>query len=175
MSGLAWKLMGSLLLFFAGGYLALSVSRFERRRISVLDGYLSLLYHIKGQIDCYAMPLRDILMGVDPLLLASCLGSDAPDEASALLPALFESGESPLTGLVRESRAYLVPESERLLLSFARELGGTHRVDQVARCEHYIQLLCEERRRLLESLPARMRVGATLCLCAAAGVAVVLW
>ncbi len=174
MSGILWKLTGGILLFFAGGYLSVSVTRFERRRLSVLDAYLSLLYYIKGQIDCYAMPLGDILAGCDPTLLSACLGLDSPDEARAYLPRLL-AAERPLLALVQESRVYLEAESERLLCAFAQELGRTHRTDQVARCAHYIGLVTEERRRLLESLPTRMRVGATLCLCAAAGVAVILW
>ncbi len=169
------KLWGGLLLMLAGGYLSVAVSRFERRRLAVLDAYLSLIYHIKGQIDCYAMPIRDILATVDPMLLAACLGSDDPADATALLPALLCTPEPPLPALVEASRIYLEPESERLLGSFAQELGATHRADQVARCDHYITVLGEERRRLLESLPTRMRVGSTLCLCAAAGAAVLLW
>ncbi len=170
-----WKLVGSLLLLTAGGYLSVAVGRFERRRLSVLDAYLSLIYHIKGQIDCYAMPLRDILATTDPALLSACLGSDDPADACRILPDLLAMTDSPLPALVAESRLYLEPESERLLMSFARELGATHRADQVLRCEHYIATLGEERRRLVESLPTRTRVGSTLCLCAAAGVAVLLW
>ncbi len=175
MSGVVWKLLGSFLLFFAGGYLSVSVTGYERRRLTVLDGYLSLLYHIKGQIDCYAMPVREIMIGLDPTLAASCLGVDDPAEARAYLADLLASPEPPLPALVRESHAYLEAESERLLTAFAHELGGTHRADQVSRCDHYIFLLTEERRRLLDTIPTRMRVGATLCLCAAAGVAVILW
>ncbi len=175
MSAVIWKLVGGILLFFAGGYLSVAVTRFERRRLSVLDAYLSLLHYIKGQIDCYAMPLRDILAGCDPTLLSACLGEDGPEAARALLPRLLAASPSPLEAFVHESRVYLDPETERLLGTFAHELGRTHRADQVARCTHYITLLTEERRRLLEALPTRTRVGATLCLCAAAGLAVILW
>ena len=56
-----YKLLGTLILLGAGGYVSLAMNRFERRRLSVLDGYLSLIQYIKGQIDCYAMPLTDIL------------------------------------------------------------------------------------------------------------------
>ncbi len=169
------KLLGGLILLAAGGYLAMAVSRYERRRLLVLDAYLSLIYHIKGQIDCYAMPIRDILATVDPTLLAACLGSDHPEDACARLPVLLASSELPLAALVEESRLYLEPEADRLLTAFAHELGATHRTDQVARCEHYITVLGEERRRLLENLPTRMRIASTLCLCAAVGAAVLLW
>lgn len=170
-----YKALGSLILLLAGGYLSVSVSRYQRRRLLVLDAYISLVYHIKGQIDCYALPLRDILATVDPALLSACLGSDDPRVALELLPRLLSAPESPLPLLVAESRLYLEPEAERLLTSLSHELGATHRMDQVARCEHYITVLGEERRRLLEAMPTRIRVGSTLCLCAAAGAAVLLW
>ncbi len=170
-----YKAVGGLVLILTGGYLALSVSRFERRRLWVLDAYLSFIYHIKGQIDCYAMPLRDIFATVDPSLLAACLGSDDSTVATDLLPTLLALSDSPLPTFVKESRLYLDPESERLLSSFAAELGSTHRGDQVARCDYYITVLGEERRRMMEALPTRIRVGGTLCLCAAVGAAVLLW
>ena len=170
-----YKALGSLLLVLVGGYLALSVSRYERRRLLVLDAYLSLIYHIKGQIDCYAMPIRDILAMMDPALLAVCLGAEDVDMVREWLSRHLSSPESPLPVLVEEGRLYLSPEAERLLASFARELGATHRNDQVARCEHYIAVLGEERHRLVETLSTRIRVGGTLCLCAAVGAAVLLW
>ena len=45
------KLFGSLLLVGAGLYIALLLARYEHRRVGVLDGYLSLLRFIRGQID----------------------------------------------------------------------------------------------------------------------------
>ncbi len=168
-----YKLIGSLTLILTGGYVALTVSRFERRRMAVLDAYISLIYYIKGQIDCYALPIGDILLRADPELLAACLGVDG--EVPADIPRRFLEGGAPLPALVRESRLYLGPECERLLMTFAGELGHTFRAEQVARCDHYIAALGEERRRLCESLPARVRVSTALSLCAALGAAILLW
>ena len=168
-----YKLIGTLILLLAGGYVSLAVGRFERRRLRVLDGYISLLYYIKGQIDCYAMPLPEILLHADPAMLAACLGLDF----GRPLPPLPEGlgGEPPLPAMVRESRLYLEPESERLLMTFTGELGSTYRAEQVARCDYYIQALGEERRKLFDALPARLRTTATLCLCATVAAAVLLW
>ena len=60
------KLFGSLLLVGAGLYIALLLARYEHRRVGVLDGYLSLLRFIRGQIDCFSMPIGQILATVDP-------------------------------------------------------------------------------------------------------------
>ena len=66
------KLFGSLLLVGAGLYIALLLARYEHRRVGVLDGYLSLLRFIRGQIDCFSMPIGQILATVDPSVLAAC-------------------------------------------------------------------------------------------------------
>ncbi len=166
-----YKLIGSLVILLAGGYISVQISHYERRRLRVLDGYISLVYYIKGQIECFARPLREILSEVDPLILADCLGLDRLGETRPLT----DGGARFLHALVDESRLYLAPESERLLVSFSAELGRTYRAEQVARCDHYIAALGEERRRLGESLQARIRLGSVLCLCMAAGLAVLLW
>lgn len=163
-----YKVIGCIVLLIAGGYVSLAVVRFERRRLRVLDGYISLIYYIKGQIDCYAMPLVDILAHADPALIAACLGL----ESESTLPAL---PSTPLPTMVQESRLYLEPESERLLTTFTGELGSALRGEQVARCEYYIQALTEERRKLSDTLPARLRVSCVLCMCCATLAAILFW
>ena len=165
------KLVGSLILLFAGGYVSVAITRFERRRLRVLDGYISLIYYIKGQIDCYAMPLPAIMASADPAVLAACLGLDM----TTPLPTAPFAAERPLSAMVRESRLYLEPEAERLLTTLTGELGATYRAEQVARCDHYLEALTEERRRLGDTLPARLRATCTLCLCCAVCAAVLLW
>ncbi len=168
-----YKALGCLLLLLAGGYVTLSVHRFEHRRLRVLDGYISLIYYVKGQIDCYAMPLADILARADPAVLAACLGLDRP----FVSPCSWENtvGKPPLSAMVQESRLYLEPETERLLTTFMGELGSAYRAEQVARCEYYIEALTDQRRKLYETLPVRLRTAGTLCLCCAIGAAVLLW
>ena len=167
------KAAGVLLLLLAGGYVSAAVSRFERRRLQVLDGYLSLLYYVKGQIDCYAMPLSDILMRADPTVLSACLGGEGGGLYA--VACLDPNGGRLLTDMIRDSHLYLEPESERLLLTWAGELGATYRAEQVARCDYYVEALTAERRKLYEALPARLRTTATLCLCATLAAAILLW
>ena len=80
-----------------------------------------------------------------------------------------------LTTMIQKSRLYLRPESERLLTTMTGELGTTYRAEQVRRCEYYLSALTEERRKLYDTLPTRLRTICTLCLCCAVGTAVLLW
>lgn len=165
------KILGSLILLLGGGYISVAFTRFEKRRLRVLDGYISLIYYIKGQIDCYAMPLPDIMASADPAVLAACLGMDL----SSPYPLPMIDGGRPLAVMVRESRLYLEPETERLLTNLTGELGSSYRAEQVARCDHYLAALTEERRKLGDTLPLRLRATCTLCLCCALVAAVLLW
>ena len=163
------KLVGSFLLLLAGGYVSVAITSFERRRLRVLDGYISLIYYIKGQIDCYAMPLGEILASADPAVIAACLGLDM----TTPLPQV--PADRPLSAMVKESRLYLEPETDRLLTTLTGELGSTYREEQVLRCDHYLNALTEERKRLRDTLPSRLRATCTLCICCAVGAAVLLW
>ena len=166
------RLVGCILLILAGGYLAVTLSRAERRRIRVLDGFLSLLCYIKGQIDCYAMPVQEILARVDRSVLAACRGF-SEEEACRLAHAIAPVDSVP--DLVRESKGYLESESERLLMSFSAELGSTFREEQVKRCEYYMEALEEERSKLADAMPSRIRVNSVLCVCGALGLLILLW
>lgn len=165
-----FKLLGSLLLTLSGVLLALSLSRYERRQLTVLDGYLALLRDVRGQVMCFASPLADILSGVSPSVLAACLGQP-PRRAWTSDPALPLS----LPALLEAGRDYLTPESERLLTSFASEFGHTFREEQVSRCDTCIDALSAERQALAAALPNRLRMTVTLCLSLTAASVLVLW
>ncbi len=164
-----YKYLGAALILLVGGYASLAMNRMERRRLEVLDAYISLLRYIKGQINCYAMPVCEILSTADPALLWVCLG-----ERQQRLP-VGEPPEMTLHDMIGTARLYLEPESERLLNNFTAELGHTFRAEQVTRCDDYIQALGEERRKLAEAAPLRVRVNSALSLCTALGLVILLW
>lgn len=150
------KLMGSLLLAVTGLVLAVSISRYEQKKLRVIDSFISLIFHIKGQIDCYSLPLCDILR-------------NRPDGLELL------EGSEDLGEILYHARIYLDAETYRLLESFYSEFGGLYREEQLKRCDYYIEALGEQRRALFEDLPARQRIGSALCICSVIGILIVLW
>lgn len=154
------KIIGSILLAVAGALAAVSVRVFHRRRIDTLDGFISLIFYIKGQVDCYAMPIGDIIASLPPEMLRAL---NCP------------RGALTLEELIDESRLYLDRESLRLVTAFSGEFGSVFREEQMRRCDHYIAMLSEVRQRVGMKCESEARAGSALCICTALCLAVLLW
>ncbi len=154
------KLIGSACLALAGALTAFSLRIYHRRRLDTLDGFIALIFYIKGQVDCYARPIGDIMYSLPPEILRAC---GCP------------GGALTIEDLIEESKIYLDRESFRLLSSFANEFGSIFREEQTKRCDHYIGLLSEIRGGAAQKLDGEMRAGGAVCLCVALGLAILLW
>ena len=162
-----YKIVGVCLLLLAGGYMAVHFVRYEKKRLRAVDGYISLLFYIKGQIDCYARPISDILRAAHPSLIADCIGKTENEDISECydeFPALIE-----------DSGQLLLPECKRILNTFSGELGGVYREEQIKRCDYYIEALTREREKMSEAMPSKMRVNSVLSISSALVLAVLLW
>ena len=139
---------------------AISICRYHRRRLNTMDGFISLIYYIKGQVDCYARPIGDILHSLPPEILRDC---NCP------------KGASSLEELVEESKIYLDPESLRLLTSFATEFGSIFREEQTRRCEHYASELGARRAYVSEKMIGEMRSGSAISIGISLCLVILLW
>lgn len=154
------KLIGGAILLLSGVGAAILLCRYQRRRLETLDGLIALLFYVKGQVDCYARPLGEILDSIPREILGACGLQTAPES---------------LEQVAEECRIYLDRESLRLLSAFASEFGTSFREEQVKRCTHYIGLLGEERDRCAGRVTAACRTGSTLCLCLSLCLLILLW
>ena len=154
------KLAGCAAMAIAGIVGAVSLRVFHRRRLETLDGFIALLFYIKGQVDCFARPIGDIMYSLPPEILRQC---NCP------------RGALTLEDLIEESRIYLDVESQRLLGAFANEFGSIFREEQTKRCDYYVGALGEIRGRMNERSEGESRAGGALCLCVTLGIAILLW
>jgi len=154
------KLIGSLLFGISGVIMAISYSRFQIKKLTTIDGFMSLLFYIKGQIDCFARPRSDILASLPLEVFCAC---NCP------------KGAETLEEMVDASRIYLDEEPLRLVSSFASEFGSTFRDEQLRRCDYYISALGEERKRVFASVNSKSRAGSALWLCVCIGIIILLW
>lgn len=154
------KLIGGGLILSAGIAAAYGTVRFEKQRLSVADAWIDLIFHIRGQIDCYLKPLDEILACADREILQACMcRTPHPD-----LKMLYASSEP-----------YLGEEARRLISGFIKELGGSYREEQLRRCDFYINSLRSIRQKIADDLPMRTKLCITLSLCGALGAAILLW
>ena len=154
------KLIGSLLFALSGVVMAISYSRFQTKKLNTIDGFMSLLFYIKGQIDCFARPRSEILSTLPAEVFCAC---NCP------------RGAETLEELVEASRIYLDDEPLRLMASFAAEFGSTFREEQLRRCDYYVSALSEERRRVFSEVQSKSRAGSALWICACVGIVILIW
>ena len=157
---LACKIAGAILLLASGTGLALGASRFARNRLLVYDGLISLLFFIKGRIDCYAMPVQEILRTMDKGILADCR---CPGEIDSI------------DELLLHVKPYISPETFRVLRTFGQGLGGGFRDEQIKWCDYYIELLRQERMQLEGELPVRAKTNGMIWILCAVGAVILLW
>ena len=154
------KLFGALLILFVGGVSAYLAVRYEKKRLTVLEGWIDLILYIRGQIDCYLMPMPEILASGDRALFEACM---SPANA-ADLPEILHA-----------SSIYLDGGTKRLLESFVREIGTGYREEQLRRCDYFVDVLRTQREKTAAELSARIRLAVALCLCTALGTTILLW
>lgn len=157
---LVLKCFGVLAILLSGALAAYTNARYEKQRLSVLDAWISLLVLLRGEIDCYLLPIDEILAKADPELIEGCMYAGNAPTPQRLLAA---------------SRIYLSTEAHRLLASFVREIGKGNREEQVRRCEYYRTGLLNIRERMAEELSSRLRVGYTLTLVSSLALAILFW
>ena len=157
---MALKLIGSLLFGLSGVIMAISYRRFQLRKLRTVDGLISLILYIKGQIECFSRPRSEILSTLPAEVFCAC---NCP------------RGAETLEEMVEASRIYLDEEPLRLLTSFAAEFGSTFREEQLRRCDYYISALSEERKRVFSQVESKSRAGSALWICACIGLIILIW
>ncbi len=155
-----WKLLGVILILLIGAVSALGAVHYEKRRLSVLDGWLDLIQYIRAQIDCYLKPMKEILEESRPELFEACLSPSPPGDLEAVL---------------KHSAVYLDGDGKRLAEDFVKEIGSSYREDQLRRCDYYLDGMRRQRERIAAELPSRIRMCAGICLCISLGAAILLW
>ena len=128
--------------------------------LSALERYISLLHYIKAQVDCFVLPISDILKRADGEMLFGCgwRGDVPPSSLEELI-----------------SRASLDDSAaQSILLEFCSDFGKSYLDDQLRRCDHYISLLEDRREILGRELPSKKKLNSTLCISAALAIVILL-
>ena len=157
----ALKLLGGVLIIASGIAASVGAVARERRRLAVLDAWISLIGLIKSQIDLYLTPLSEILEHAEPRILR--LLADASDKPPSL------------SGMLAHTAPDLDVECQRELAILLQELGSSYREEQIKQCGYCMEALQKIRDRQALELPQKTRLYTTLCLCSSLGVLILLW
>ncbi len=155
-----FKIVGALLLAVSGTWGAYTMNQRAAHTLKQAEGWLSLLRFIRTQVDCFALPIPQILSRVDHARLLCC-GYEGQTPPRSL-EELF------LRCTIRDG------EVERIAKSFVGEFGKGYREEQLRSCEYYCELLAARRDALAAQLPARRRVTSTLWISGALAVVILL-
>lgn len=136
--------LGLFLLFSCGVATGYVLALFEQRRASQAEGFLSLLRHVRMQIDCFCLPVSKILARLDRGLLTDC---GAPE------------GARDFPALLLQTKLWLPDEACTLLADFSKDLGTSYREEQLRCCDYYIARLNPICEKLRAELPRRIRLA----------------
>ena len=157
---LGFKLLGAGLMVLVGWSLGRGLCAEEHRRLEQTQSAVALLGCIRSQIDIYLLPLGDILQSCDAKLLRAC-GIDTVDlcaeNISARCGGLLDSA-------VRDT-----------LTEYLGRAGRGDRAAELALCDSCIRTLEARLQKLSGEHSRRCRLIMTLCICAPAGVALLLF
>ena len=153
------KLMGGGMIIVVGIAAAILGVRREKRRLTILDGWIDLISYIRNQIDLYLTPLDEILQKADPTEHFSIKRDQAVT----------------LQSLYNATAWWLGAEEKRLIGEFVREIGDGYREDQIRKCNYFLDSLRVLRADRAAELLPRIRVMLAIGLCASLGATILLW
>ncbi len=154
------KLTGAVLLTCSGIAASHVMNRKESEALRQNEGMMALLRTVRGQIECFARPIPEILSACERKELDACgyFGEDVPKD---------------LLGVIGQCRRY-DEESVEIVSRFAEEFGRGYREDEVRACDYTLSLLDQRREVLAKELPAKKKRNTVLSVCAALALALLL-
>lgn len=155
------KLAGAFALLAGSLYMSSQMSALGYRRLRQTEAFLSLLRYIKAQVSCYKTPVLEIYETFENKTLAEC-GFITKLRKIGMADALTEC----------EGDLYIDKAEFDLLHSFADELGGSFKEEQLNSCDYYIGTLEEIYKEQKEELPQKCKLYKTLFL--AAGIMIII-
>lgn len=155
----SFKPLGLFFLLGSGLLAGVMLVAFEQKRYRQAEGFLSLLRHIRLQIDCFSLPVSRILSTLPPQIRETC---DIPANAHDF------------PELLANTRLLLPAEACELLSSFAKELGSSYREEQLRLCDYYTARLVPYCERICQEHSRRVRLALILPIALAAALALLL-
>lgn len=154
------RLLGAAILSLCGVLFAAHLNRNAERHLREAEAWIALLRFVKAQVECFSLPMGEILCRCDADILRNCgcFASVPPKSFSAML----------------EVSAFCDDECEKIARAFAEEFGRGYRDEATRGCDYYLAQLEAYKNALAKKLPAQKKMNATLSVCGALAVVLLL-
>lgn len=141
------KLIGGVMIVASSMSTASYIASHEKKKIEEIEAFISLIRHIRNQIDCFSMPMKNIFSSCSDIL--SKLG--------------VSEKTSSLTELISK-REIMCAECEKIINDFSSSIGKGHREREVKICDKAIGELEHIKEQLVSAYPSKRKTTAALCL-----------
>ena len=157
------RIIGSLLILFSSLAIAgklVSDAEKAKMRASALR---ALLEHIKNMIECYSMPIGQILIRIEPSLLRECgyCEKEAPHDLRCFAKKIEKNDGADA-------------ETLGIFEAFAKDFGKGYREDELLRCGLFLEKMRAREQKLCKEYAKKKKVILTVSICSALALIVLL-
>ena len=154
------KIIGVLLILCSAFFLARGYVTEIEESVRSTCALRQIMENVKNMIECYAMPIGQILKQMDPEVLKLCgySGDSLPCDLLELL----------------ENSSVTDGESREIFFSFSKDFGKGYRKDELLRCSMFLERMRSREKKLLKEAAKKKRVVMAVSLCGAAAVVILL-
>lgn len=154
------RIMGAAILLLSGMLWAAHLNAALVRQKHQATAIEEWLRFVRGQIDCFSMPISDIFLQSGAQTLSEC------GYYSDVMPR-------DLTEFLKSAEIY-DGDIKEALTELGVGFGGCYRDEQLKACERCIDAVSVKRAEISNEMPKRKKLNTTLCISAALAVAILL-
>lgn len=152
------KIIGILLILCSAFFVANKQIVEIEESVRSASALRSIMEQIKNMIECYSLPIGQILKKVELSTFKDC-GYESEKAPCDLLEFLEKSSVSDT-------------ESFEIFFAFAKDFGKEYRQDELLRCSMFLERIRNREQKLLKESAKKKKVVLTVSLCAALAVVI---
>ncbi len=157
-----YKLAGVFAILTSGFIVYIESQKYENKKLDQLDAYITLIDYIKNQVECFLLPIDEIISQCDASLLDRCGISAGTENLKTI------------EDIVKASELYIDQEALSLIGKFAKEYGKAYRSEQVRSCVFYKEELLKIYNKNKKSNDEQRKVRLAISLCISFSVILIL-
>lgn len=148
---LFYKIIGSCGIVVASLWFSMQSNRYREAKRMQIDAYISLISFIRKQIECYNLPIKDILSKYQNNKLLEC-------------GVLYDSDVKSFEELLDSSTLLVDSDTYQILYGFANEFGTSYYNAQLNSCDRCIEELKKIRESHKEKSKKEGKLSFAICL-----------